>query len=71
MLEMFLLILVVAVFLPDIVFGSALVLLWLVEKLILGVCWVISMLLALCAWVAASIGSVLPRRRRHPPSSAS
>lgn len=70
MLEMCLLLLVVAVFLPDVVCGGLLALLWLVEKLVIGTLRVISMLLALWAWGAGWIGSVSSSRRSHLPPTA-
>jgi hypothetical protein len=70
MLEMCLMLLVAAVLLPDIVFGGVLALLWLVEKLVLSACQVISVMLALWAWRGASIGSAWPHRRAHRPPTA-
>jgi len=69
MIEMCLLILVAAVFLPDVVFGGVLAFLWLVENLVIGACQVISMLLALWAWGAGRIGNA-SSRRRHSPHAA-
>ena len=69
MLEMCLLLLVAAVFLPDVVFGRVLAVLWLVEKLVIGACHVISMLLALWAWSAGWIGNASSRRRPLPPAA--
>lgn len=72
MLEMFVLLLVAAVFLPDLVFGGLLALLWLAEKLVLGAFQVISMLLAIWSWGAARTGNAWFRRHhpRHHPHAA-
>ncbi|HPT50055.1 MAG TPA: hypothetical protein PKZ22_07620 [Accumulibacter sp.] len=66
MLEMCLLLLVAAVFLPDVVFGCALAVLWLAEKLVVGACQVISTGLALWDWGAGRIGNASSRRRLPP-----
>lgn len=70
MLEMCLLLLVAAVFLPDVVFGGVLALLWLVEKLVIGACQVISMMVMVWAWSAGQIGNAWSRRRSHPPAAS-
>jgi len=67
MLEMCLLLLVAAVFLPDLIFGGVLGVLWLVEKMVIGVCHLILTLLALVSAARGAGNDSVSSRQPLPP----
>ena len=70
MLELCLVLIVAAVFLPDLFFGLVLAVLWLAEKFVIGLCHLVLMALQLGASSAASLDNASTHFRAHRGSTA-